>query len=136
MKIHSAELRISTEKTVEVANITGEVQAEVKKSGISTGVALVYAPHATGIIAITEDEEGLRKDILNFLEKLAPPRAGYFHNRIDENAHSHMLSLIAGCERAVPVRGGELSLGTWQAIFFIETDGPRKRKIIVQIIGE
>lgn len=136
MKAFSEELRLSTKNVVEIANITGDVQKAVARSKISTGIALVYAPHATGIIAINEDEEGLRKDITNFLERLVPARAGYFHNRSDENAHSHILSTLMGCERAIPVRDGKLALGTWQAIFFIETDGPRDRKVIVQVIGE
>lgn len=136
MKAFSEELKLSTKKVVEIANITEGVQKAVARSKISTGIALVYAPHATGIVAINEDEEGLRKDIVNFLEKLVPARAGYFHNRADENAHSHLLSTLMGCERTIPIRDGKLALGTWQAIFFIETDGPRDRKIIVQVVGD
>lgn len=119
---------------MDIINITNKVATIVARSGIKNGIAHIFAPHATGIIAITEYEEGLLEDIKTILEKLIPSSADYRH---PSNAHAHLRSLFLSPEKTVPVIGGKLGLGTWQSIMFIETDiYPRTRTIVVNVIGE
>lgn len=97
-------------------------------------MALVFAGHATGVIAITEYESMLLRDIKTLLQKLVPTRGGYNH---PANAHAHLRSLLLQPGKVVPVVGGRLSLGTWQSIFWIETETrPRRRTVRVLIVGE
>jgi secondary thiamine-phosphate synthase enzyme len=110
------------------------VQDVVAKSGIKNGIAHVYAPHATGVLVLTEYDPSLLEDIRNMLEQLIPKRDDYAH---PSNAHSHLRSMLLSPDKTLPVIGGQLALGTWQSLVFIETDVyPRQRTIIVQVLGE
>ncbi|MHA1237728.1 MAG: secondary thiamine-phosphate synthase enzyme YjbQ [Candidatus Odinarchaeia archaeon] len=134
MKVYTDSFKFNTAGEIQIINITQEVEEIVKKSGIKTGIAVVYAPHATGIIGLTEYESALIKDIKNLLETLVPKNKEYSH---PGNAHSHLRSLLISPSEVVPVIRGELTLGTWQSIIWVETDyRPRTRKIIVTVIGE
>ena len=106
----------------------------MSKSGIKNGLAHVFAPHATGVIILTEHEPSLDNDIKDFLEKIIPKRAGYRH---PSNAHSHLRSMLLCPDRTLPVIDGRVVLGTWQSLVFVETDvHPRRRTVIMQAIGE
>ena len=105
----------------------------MKKSKIATGTLLVFTPHTTTALTINEDEPGLLQDILNMLSQIVPKGEGYSHDRIDSNAHSHILASIIGSSISIPIMNGRAALGTWQSILFIELDGPRSRKVTVQI---
>ena len=83
---------------------------------------------------INENERGLRNDILDMLEKLVPENESYTHNQIDNNAHAHLRAVLLGMSETVPVEDGHMVLGTWQSIFFVELDGPRKRSINIKIV--
>jgi len=97
-------------------------------------LAHVFAPHATGILILTEYEPSLLNDIRNTLEKLVPRRASYQH---PANAHSHLRSVLLCPDRTLPIVDGHLALGTWQSLVFVETDVySRRRTVIVQVIGE
>ncbi len=136
MKVRTKEIIFSTSKEVELINITSKVQKILEESGVEEGVCILFAPHATGMLIINEDEPRLKEDILNALQRLIPKKANYKHDEIDDNAFSHILSALIGTEKVIPIKNGELQLGTWQEIFFVETDGPReRRKVIVTIIG-
>jgi secondary thiamine-phosphate synthase enzyme len=106
----------------------------VEKAGVKNGLAHVFAPHATGILILTEYEPSLLGDIKAMLEKLIPKRAGYQH---PSNAHSHLRSLLLNPDKTLPVIEGRVTLGTWQSLLFVETDVyPRQRTVIIQVIGE
>ncbi len=115
-------------------NITSHVRAVVARSGVRNGLVHVFAPHATGVLALIEDEPGLRADIVDTLKRLIPPEAPYRH---PVNAYSHIISMFLAPDRTLPLVNGELVLGTWQSLVFIEADThARTRRIVVQVVGE
>lgn len=128
------QLKIETSKRVELIDITSEIQKEVRKSEIPEGVCLVSTRHTTAGIIINENESGLKEDILDLLNKLVPTGAGYRHDRIDNNADSHLRAVLLGASEALPVSEGKLELGTWQRIFFAEMDGPRTRTVNITLL--
>ena len=104
------------------------------RSGIKNGLIHVFAPHATGVIILTEHEPSLDKDVKDFLEKIIPKNGGYSH---PSNAHSHLRSMLLSPDKTLPVIDGQPVFGTWQSLVFVETDVyPRQRKIIMQVLGE
>ena len=127
-------IEIETKRDVELVDITDSIERCVKNTKI--GICVVYTRHTTGALLINENEEGLKRDILNLLEKLVPRGAGYYHDRIDDNAHAHLRATLLSCSLSIPVENGRLTLGTWQRVFFAEFDGPRRRRVIVRVIGE
>ncbi len=133
MTTHWETMNLKTKSTFEIINITSNVNRIVSKSKISDGNLVVFTPHTTCAIIINEDEPGLVSDILRKMSDLVPRGGGYSHDGIDNNAHAHILSSIIGPSVALPVIGGKAALGTWQSILFIELDGPRNRKVTVQI---
>ncbi|NAS88450.1 hypothetical protein C4E24_01740 [ANME-1 cluster archaeon AG-394-G21] len=127
-------IQIQTKGNSEVMDITGEVKGIVKRKGVDSGICVVFTRHTTTGITINENESGLKRDILTFLNELIPKSGGYAHDRIDNNAHSHLRSVVLGSSVTIPVEGGDLALGTWQGILFIECDGPRRREACVKVI--
>lgn len=101
---------------------------------LSEGICLISTRHTTAGIIINENENGLKDDILNLLNKLVPASAGYRHDRIDNNADFHLKAVLLGTSEALPVSEGKLELGTWQRIFFAEMDGPRSRTVNVTLL--
>ena len=135
MKIHFETLDISTSKRIELVNITRQVEETVKKSGIKNGLCLVYAPHATAAIIANEDETGLKQDITKWLEENFPQNGKWKHNIIDDNAAAHLASAFISSYNIFPVKDGSLIRGTWQSIFLVEMDGPRRRRILIEVLG-
>ena len=134
MKIFTETLTFSTKGEVEFVDLSDKVQKVVSKCGVRNGLAHVFAPHATGIIILTELESGLLEDIKSLLEQVAS-RRGRFHH--PSNAYAHLRSVLLPPDKTVPIVGGHLAFGTWQSLVFVETDvHPRQRKIIVQVLGE
>lgn len=134
MKIFNESLRLSTRGEIELFDISDQVQNVVGKSGVKSGIAHVFAPHATGMLILTEYEPSMITDIKNALEKLIPKRGDYAH---PSNAHSHLRSMLFSPDKTLPVIDGRIVLGTWQSLVFVETDThPRQRTIIVQVLGE
>ena len=134
MKIFNETFTFSTGGEIDFMDLTGKVQEVVSRSGIRNGLAHVFAPHATGVIILTEHEPSLDNDIRNLLEKLIPKRASYQH---PVNAHSHLRSMLLCPDRTLPVIDGRVVMGTWQSLVFVETDvHPRRRTVIIQAIGE
>jgi secondary thiamine-phosphate synthase enzyme len=134
MKIVNESLTFSTEGEIDFVNLTSKVRQVVRESAVKNGLVHVFAPHATGVIVLTEYESGLLDDIRDIIEKLIPRRAPYRH---PSNAHSHLRSMFLCPDRTLPIVDGHVALGTWQSIFFIETDvHPRRRTIIIQVFGE
>ncbi|NJE03985.1 secondary thiamine-phosphate synthase enzyme YjbQ [Thermococcus sp. MV11] len=137
MRVVTRELRFQTEGEIDLVDITAEVERVVKESGIENGQVLVFVPGATGAIVTIEHESGLLEDFRRALKELIPKGKGYLHDRIDDNAHSHLRATLLGASECFPVVDGRLVRGTWQQIFFVELDViPRHRRVIVQVVGE
>lgn len=135
MKTYLKELSVRTGGRVEFRDITREVEAAVRESGVRSGIALVFTPHTTTGLFLNENEGGLKRDLERVLERLIPERGGYAHDEVDYNAYAHLRSIVLGPSLALPVEDGRLMLGTWQSIFLAEFDGPRSRRIYVKILG-
>ena len=137
MKTYSKNIAVSTRDRHQLIDLTRSVEEIVLESRIEEGLCLVHASHATAAVICNENESGLVHDVLQKVAELFPPGAGYRHDRIDDNASSHIASALIGASRTFPVSSGRLVRGTWQNIFLLELDGPRNRRIVnVQIIGE
>ena len=132
----SKELTFSTRRHREVLDITDDVLDAVRESGIKNGILLVQLPHATAALVLNENESGLIQDLLDKLEDFAPMRGGYYHDRIDDNAHAHLKSAFIGSSRVLPVINGRVVRGTWQNFLVIEQDGPRTRRLVILVMGE
>lgn len=119
-------------------NITREVDAALKESGIREGLALINAMHITASVFINDDEGGLHADFEKWLERLAPekPYSQYAHNGFEDNADAHLKRTIMGREVVVAVTEGKLDFGPWEQIFYGEFDGMRQKRIMIKIIGE
>lgn len=134
MKVFNESFVFSTKGEIDFMDLTGKVNDVVKSSGIKNGLIHVFAPHATGIIILTEHEPRLDGDIKDFLEKIVPKRGGYRH---PSNAHSHLRSMLLSPDKTLPIIDEQVVLGTWQSLVFVETDVyPRQRTIVMQVIGE
>lgn len=134
MRIYQEVATFRTKGEGDFVDITSIVESIVSRSGIRNGLINVFAPHATGVIGVTEYDPSLLKDIWDVLNTLIPKSRSYRH---PENAHSHIRSLFLSPSKTLPLIDGRIALGTWQTIFFIEVDTtPRTRRIIVQVIGE
>ncbi|MHC4499160.1 MAG: secondary thiamine-phosphate synthase enzyme YjbQ [Planctomycetota bacterium] len=136
MKIVQEDFHISTKKRNQMVDITGQVRSVVRRSGISDGDVIVYCPHTTAAITINENADpAVPYDILLTLQEVIPDyRPGYRHS--EGNSDAHTKSSIVGCSKQILVKDKSLVLGTWQAVFFCEFDGPRSRKVFVQARGE
>jgi len=136
VKVVTKDFHISTKQRCEFVDITGEVASFVSKAGVKEGDAIVYCPHTTAGITINENADpSVVHDILLTLDELVPRhRAGYRHS--EGNSDAHCKSTLVGCSKQVLIKDGTLDLGTWQGIFFCEFDGPRSRRVIVQVRGE
>ena len=133
-KITTTSHSFSTKGEIDFIDLTGTVQTVVAKSGIRNGVVHVFAPHSTGILILTENDYGLLNDIKAFLEEKVPKRKAYNH---PSNAHAHLRSVLLPPDKTLPVINGQVELGTWQSLFFVETDVyPRKRTVTIQVLGE
>lgn len=127
-------LHVSTRSRAELVDITAQVQDMVRSSEVSEGICLVYVPHTTAGVTINEGADpDVRRDILEQLERLVPKDGRYHH--LEGNADAHIKASLLGSSVLVPISDGRLSLGTWQAIFLAEFDGPRSRKVLVQVMG-
>ena len=123
----------------DVIDITEKVAATVQESGLQAGIVVVFVPGATAAVTTIEHEPGLVDDIKAALERIAPEQEEYAHDQKwgDGNGHSHIRASLIGPSLTVPFQKGQLMLGTWQQIVFLELDnGPRDRRVVVQILGE
>jgi secondary thiamine-phosphate synthase enzyme len=138
MKTFTQEISFTTKKRFEIVNITEEIEALVKKSGIKDGLCLVNSMHITSSVFINDNESGLHKDFEVWLERLAPhePISQYAHNGFEDNADAHLKRTIMGREVVVAITDNQLHFGPWEQIFYGEFDGQRKKRVLVKIIGE
>lgn len=135
MQVIHETISIDTHDNIEIINITGNIKNIIRKYDITNGIISISTKHTTSSIIINEDEEGLKKDYLNFLEKLVP-QGNYLHDRIDNNATSHLKAMLTTPTQSLSIIEGKINIGIWQSIFFVELDGPRQnRSVNVTIIG-
>ena len=136
MKIVHEDFRVNTKSRNQMIDITSQVSSLVSKSGISDGDVIVFCPHTTAGITINENADpSVIHDILLTMEELMPHhRRGYRHS--EGNSDAHCKSSLFGCSEQILIKDKSLNLGTWQAVFFCEFDGPRSRKVVLQIRGE
>lgn len=128
-------IEISTSRKTEVIDITRRVEEEVRVSGVKDGIALIYATHATAAIVINEFEPRMEQDMVDAVSDMFTNRR-WRHDEIDDNAKSHLRSMLLGPGEVVPVENGRLVLGTWQSIILVELDGPRsRRRVLVKVVG-
>ena len=145
MKIVNEVLKVSTGAGIDIHDINRDIRDALWKHDINNGLAVVTSRHTTTALSINEFEERLVTDIKTFINELIPAGRHWLHNDINlrdcppnepENAHSHLAAMLLGSSESVPVVNGELQLGTWQSVLFIELDGPRERSITLQLWGE
>ncbi len=134
MNVFNENIVFSTNGEIEFVDLTKKVHDIVKKSGVTNGLIHIFAPHATGVLILTEHEPNLDEDVKDFLEKIIPRNGRYSH---PSNAHSHLRSMLLSPDKTLPIINGQPVFGTWQSLVFVETDvHPRRRTIIMQVLGE
>jgi secondary thiamine-phosphate synthase enzyme len=126
-------IEVSTTERIDIVDITTEV-AEAIPSDVSTGVCLVFVPHTTAGVVFNENERRLLNDITRAVDNLVPADEDYEHDAIDDNAVAHLQATVLGQSVTIPVVEGELDLGRWQSVLFVECDGPRTRRVSVTVI--
>lgn len=145
MKSRHYELQLTTGADIALHDITSRIREFVNESGIRTGFVVVTSQHTTTALAINENEARLVEDVKAFLKRLIPPGDRYLHNDIHlrdcppdepENAHAHLAAMLLGSSESIAVHDGKLVLGQYQSVMLYELDGPRERKVSVQIVGE
>ena len=126
-------ISIRTNSRIDLIDITDKIQVVVSKSKLKNGVCLVFCPHTTAGLTINENADpSVRRDIINVLNKLVPAHVGYAHS--EGNADSHIKSSLFGAALTIFIEDNQLTLGTWQGIYFCEGDGPRSREVWIKII--
>ncbi len=124
---------VRTQARSQMIDITGQVRAILRESGIDNGICCVFVPHTTAAVTINENADpDVPRDILAQMDKTIPLRGDYLHG--EGNSAAHIKASLFGASETVFVEKGALVLGTWQSIFFCEFDGPRTRQVIVKII--
>jgi secondary thiamine-phosphate synthase enzyme len=140
MKSYREVLTLTIPKRMDFVNITSQVVSAVEKSGVREGLVLVNAMHITASVFINDDESGLHRDYMDWLEQLAPfdpSPVRYAHNRTGEdNGDAHHKRQIMGREVVVAITDGKLDFGPWEQIFYGEFDGRRPKRILIKIIGD
>ena len=129
-------LAIKTRLNCEMVDITGDVQEAISRLGITSGIAVVFCPHTTAALTVNENcDPDVVHDMLLWMERTIPrTQSGFLHG--EGNSDSHIKAALVGPSVHLIVESGKLVLGTWQGVFFCEFDGPRNRKVHVQIIGK
>jgi secondary thiamine-phosphate synthase enzyme len=149
MKVFQIEQQLRTAGGLTVRDITEEVQEAVRESGVQDGIACVYSPHTTCCVRVNAFEQGVLEDFAGLHLRLVPRETYYAHDDWDRrtenicpedmdfgNGHSHCMAMLLGTAgESIPVRDGELLLGTWQRVMFMELDRERDRRWIVQVVG-
>jgi thiamine phosphate synthase YjbQ (UPF0047 family) len=153
VKTHTSYLTFNTKKRHEIIDITEEVEKCRAAAGIDEGMVLVSAMHITAGVWVNDDEPGIQADMLEWLDKLAPPSwqepdgelarellpnpGDYRHHRGGEdNGDAHLKNLLVHHQVIVPVTNGALDLGPWQQVFYCEFDGGRPKRLVIKVMGE
>lgn len=138
MSVHAGLLRLATDGNGEVVDVTEGVRTIVERSGVRSGVAVVFAVGATVAITTIEHEPGAVSDLQALLARLIPAGAAYRHNELngDTNAHAHLSAALVGPSESIPIVDGALGVGTWQQVVLLDFDDrPRDRVVSVHVLG-
>ena len=128
-------VRVKTNRRTQLVDITGEVERAVAASGVTAGVCYVFVPHTTAAVMINEHADpDVATDLEGVFDRLVPHSGPYRHS--EGNTDSHAKAVMVGASQTIFVDNGKLALGTWQAVFFCEFDGPRERKMWVKVVGD
>ena len=133
------EIRLDTKGNCDIHNITRQLAETIRQAGLSDGIVAVFTPSATSGLTTIEYESGALADLERLLDEIIPPNRDYRHNLRwgDGNGHSHIRAALIGPSITVPFTKGELTLGTWQQVIFLDFDNrSRSRRLVVQIMGE
>ena len=134
MTVKNHSIKINTNRNFEIIDITSKINELID---VENGIISIFSKHSTSAIVVNENESGLLNDLEFTLNNLITEKFTYQHDRIDDNAKSHLKSFLLSSSECLPIKNGRLDLGTWQSVFFIELDGPRHgRTISLTIIGE
>ena len=126
---------VTTHVRTELVDITEKVRDAVAKAKVSSGMCFVYVPHTTAAVTVNESyDSDVARDVTAALSKLVPHRAEYSHS--EGNSDAHIKAAMVGACQAIPIDEGRLALGRWQGVFFCEFDGPRQRRVHVQVINK
>lgn len=139
MAVVTKDLQIASAGENDIVDLTRGVRKAIEETKLDNGVVTVFVPGSTGAVTTMEYEPGLARDFPDMLERVSPKNRKYEHQKAwnDNNGHSHVKASLVGPSLTVPFVNGELALGTWQQIVFIELDiRPRKRTIVIQVMGE
>lgn len=132
-------IRLKTQGNGHIIDITGEVRGHLRDSGLNNGIVTVFTPSSTSALTTTEYESGVVYDLQQLFDRIAPPGMDYRHNLRwgDGNGHSHVRHALLGPSLTIPFVEGQMTLGTWQQIIFVDFDNrARSRSLVVQIMGE
>ncbi len=140
MKILRHRIELETVEPIQIIDMTEQIRDWVASSGIKDGLLTLISLHTTARVNVNERESELQRDMVTHLKRMVPRDGDYLHNLapVDgrDNAHAHLLGLFMNSSETIPLSGGELVLGGWQSIFFIELDGPRERRgLELQLLG-
>lgn len=127
-------ISVKTNTKRQLVDITQDIENAIEKSKINEGTVCVFARHTTCALIISEIEDDLEKDLLNYFEKEGPKRPFLHGHGGQSHTPAHILSAIIGQSLVVPVKDGRMLLGTWQRLCLVEFDGPREREIVIQIL--
>lgn len=134
MTVKNHSIKINTHKNFEIIDITSKINEQID---VEKGIVSIFSKHSTSAIVVNENEPGLLWDLEFTLNNLINDKFSYDHDRIDNNAKSHLKSFLLSSSECLPIKNGHLDLGTWQSVFFVELDGPRNnRTISLTIMGE
>ena len=145
MNIKHYSLRVTTGEDISLYDITADIASYLSDSGIQSGFVTVTSQHTTTAVAINENEQRLIADVKAFLKRVIPPEDHYLHNDIHlrdcppdepENAHAHLAAMLLGSSEVIAVNKGALMLGQYQSVMLYELDGPRDRRVSIQIVGD
>lgn len=144
--VYQKQLELETKTQFEIIDVTEQVRDAVRKSKISSGIAVVFSPHTTTAVRINHNEPLLKQDLMKMLYRVAPVDINYAHDffeirskvKFDErsNGHAHVKAFLLGASETIPVVKSQIVLGERQSVFLVELDGGRKRKVIIQVCGE
>jgi secondary thiamine-phosphate synthase enzyme len=127
------EIQVKTKQRNELVDITPQVEKVVEESGVAEGICVLAVPHTTAAVTVNENADpSVKADIIAKLSELAPVGDRYRH--MEGNADAHIKAVLVGPSETLLVKGGRLSLGTWQGVFFCEFDGPRQRRVIIRVL--
>lgn len=139
MTVKSLSIQLSTRGDAEIHDITDQIENAISKSGLKAGTVTVFCPSSTSALTTIEYESGALNDLRRLFDEIVPPNREYAHNARwhDGNGHSHVRAALLGPSLTIPFVEGQLTLGTWQQVIYVDFDNkPRRRELVVQLIGE